>query len=496
LNRSADIGIDRPDWRLGPVATDRLWTVTLHYHAWADALAELAAGGGPDAGDAATLLAHYIGDWITRCPVDAPGARHLAWNAYAVATRITWWIRAARTYPPVRTEAFLRSLWGQAAYLRDHLEYDLRANHLLRDAVGLVWAGRYFAGQQAAEWLRTGARLAVEQVAEQVLPDGGHFERSPMYHLHVMEDVLALAVLVEDPTARTMFRASWQRMAEYAAWVRHPDGQIPLLNDAALNGAAEPGALLTAGGAIGEVVDSRPRRGGRVFPDTGLAVWHGDPWTVFFDVGPIGPDEQPGHAHADTLTVECSYRGHRLFVDPGTYGYDHDTRRRYDRSTAAHNTVCISDTDSSEVWHVFRVGRRARARVTDADIRPDSMSVRAWHDGAAHLPGRPRPERTLAVRNGGALELLDRVDGRRRRRLSGGLLVGDDWRVEPAPGGWVLSDGPSRLRVAVRGPSGLVLAAESRPLHPEFGLEHTGCRLEWRVEDFLPVEVSTVIEPA
>ena len=38
-----------------------------------------------------------------------------------------------------------------------------------------------------------------------------------------------------------------------------------------------------------------------------------------------------------------------------------DERRRYDRSTAAHNTVSIDGTDSSEVWQIFRVGRRAKA---------------------------------------------------------------------------------------------------------------------------------------
>src|SRR5262245_15128767 len=35
LNRSRRLGRDRPDWLLGNVHKDRLWTVTLHYHEWA-----------------------------------------------------------------------------------------------------------------------------------------------------------------------------------------------------------------------------------------------------------------------------------------------------------------------------------------------------------------------------------------------------------------------------------------------------------------------------
>jgi uncharacterized heparinase superfamily protein len=495
LNKSADLGFDRPDWRLGPIAADRLWTVTLQYHAWADALAELAAGGGPDAGDAARLLAHYVSDWIARCPVDAPGTRHLAWNAYAVATRITWWIRAARAYPPLRTDAFLRSLWEQAAFLRDHLEWDLRANHLLRDAVGLVWAGRYFADDRATEWLRTGTRLAVGQVAEQVLPDGGHFERSPMYHLHVMEDVSSLAVLAEDPASRGVFRDSWRRMAEYATWVRHPDGRIPLFNDAALNGATDPGHSLTIGREIDVPADVGPRTGGRYFPDAGLVVWHGTPWTVFFDVGPLGPDYQPGHGHADTLSVECSYRGRRVFVDPGTYAYDNDPSRRYDRSTTAHNTVNIDGRNSSEVWHVFRVGRRAYP----ADVAVDFTSgiiASATHTGYDHLPGRPRHARRIVLEPAGRFRVSDTVSGRGTHSIEGGYLLGTEWTAHPAGEGWLIRTESNAIRLTVRGPTGLRLSAESRPYHPEFGKEEMTTRLNWRYDGPLPVEVTTHLEPA
>src|SRR5262249_27620124 len=158
---------------------------------------------------------------------------------------------------------------------------DLLANHLLRDAAGLAWAGRFFAEPEAARWLRTATRLAAEQAAEQVLPDGGHFERSPMYHLHVMEDFLTLALLVEDPLVREELRTAWRRMAEHLAWARHPDGEVPLFNDGGLRAACEPGRMLELGRSLGVDVDAGPRRGGHHFPDTGLAVWHGDPWTVF-----------------------------------------------------------------------------------------------------------------------------------------------------------------------------------------------------------------------
>ena len=493
LHEPRALGRDKTDWLLGPVAAGRLWAVTLQYHGWASELAEL-AGHTEEAGH---LFLSYVSDWMTRCELETPGSRDLAWNAYAVATRLTWWIRSYRMLPRTFWQrsaafegAFLRSLWQQAAYLHDHLEWDLLANHLLRDAVGLAWAGRFFQEKQASAWLTTATELALAQAREQVLPDGGHFERSPMYHLHVMEDFLSLALLVEDVTAQHKLRETWRKMADYLAWMRHPDGGVPLFNDAALSAACEPARMLH----LGESVISAPRCGGRHFPYTGMAVWQGEPWSVFFDVGAVGPDYQPGHAHADTLSLECSYQGVRLFVDPGTYAYDNDDRRRYDRSTASHNTVCMDGQDSSEVWHIFRVGRRAYPINVNIAFDAGGMHAEASHSGYNHLPGRPQHIRRLVVRDHAALLLTDQIVGSGKHLVQGGLLLAPEWTATAAGGGWMLSNGARRVRVTVRGPENLALSEERRPYHPEFGLEVITTRLCWQVETHLPIEIITNVE--
>ncbi|MEX0742333.1 MAG: alginate lyase family protein, partial [Phycisphaeraceae bacterium] len=335
---------EQMDWRLGPVSHDRLWTITLHYHAWAERLAELVARDDQLSDRADAVLRRYLTDWLDHCDLEQEGAGQLAWNAYAIATRIGHWAqlwhrlgeRRRQQWGDALEQRFLQSLWKQGAFLARNIEWDLRANHLMRDAVGLAWAGRFFEGDEPQRWLAAATQLAADQASEQVLPDGGHFERSPMYHLHIMEDLATLARLIEDPAVVQQLRETWQRMTTFAAWARHPDGDIPLLNDAAFNGCPSPSHALKQaptqnGGGVG----------GRYFEDFGLFVHHSPLWSVFFDVGPVGVDYQPGHAHADTLTFECSFQGKRLIVDPGTFAYDHDDRRAYDRSTAAHNTVCI-----------------------------------------------------------------------------------------------------------------------------------------------------------
>lgn len=502
LNDERELGPPgKIDWQLGNRASARLWTVTLHYHRWAYQLARIAAAGGVVSAEAARLLTIYLCDWLEHCGLAAPGARPLAWNAYAIATRLSWWTRtvllldahACEGWPQLRP-GLLASLWQQAAYLADHLEWDLRGNHLLRDAVGLAWAGRLFDEPEAHGWLAAATELGIEQAREQVLDDGGHFERSPMYHLHAMQDVLALALLVEDDAARAELVEDWRTMAEYAAWLRHPDGQIPLLNDAAVSDETDLELALACGRQLGVEVDPTRRRGGHHFIASGVVVWHGDPWSLFWDVGDIGPEYQPGHAHADTLSLECSFEGERLVVDPGTFGYDRDPRRAADRSTAAHNTVTIDGQDSSEVWHIFRVGRRARPLGVQVEIDPHALRATATHDGYDHLAGRPRQERHLRLCEHGSLDIVDRLNSRAPHRYAGGLLIHPSWQIAEASDGWLLSNGSRRVRVRVSGPAGLRLLIQPSNYHPEFGRELAASRLEWTLEAAGNVEVCTSLE--
>jgi uncharacterized heparinase superfamily protein len=275
--------------------------------------------------------------------------------------------------------------------------------------------------------------------------------------------------------------------------MRHPDGDLAQLNDGSRLGAEAVVAALGAGAAFGRPVDTSPRRGGRHLVDTGLVVWHGDPWSVVFDVGDVGPDVQPGHAHADTLTLECSFRGHRLVVDPGSAAYDLGARRVAERGTRAHPTVCIDGTDSSEVWHVFRLGRRARPRLVAVVMLDGGLTATAAHDGYRHLPGRPVHRRDLEVTDGGALVLVDRVTGGGRHRASGGLLIEPGWSVERSGEGWVLRRRGERVTVRLTGP--VERHTERRQQSPRYGTLRTAEWLGWTWSGQPPLQVRTELRP-
>ena len=81
---------------------------------------------------------------------------------------------------------------------------------------------------------------------------------------------------------------------------------------------------------------------------------------VMYDAGNIGPSYQPGHSHAQSLSFELSYKGKKVFVNSGISEYENSKIRSFQRSTASHNTIEINGMNSSDVWHSFRVAKRAK----------------------------------------------------------------------------------------------------------------------------------------
>ncbi len=496
LNGVKRLGYDNTDWMLGPQDTDRLWIVTLHYHEWALSLANIVRSADPEAERASEVLRHYLASWIKTCTLQADGSRALAWNAYAIATRLRSWSKLLKTLPEgelarwgsLRDE-LLQSMWAQAAYLRDNLEYDLRANHLLRDALGLAYAGRALAGKSAGEWLAKGTRLGLQQIAEQVLSDGGHFERSVMYHMHVMEDVMDLALLVRSQETRDALIGTWHRMASFLQWHLHPDGNIVMFNDAAINGGPDPTTLLEVGKAHLDGEQGPSPKGTKTFGEFGTCVHHDFTWSVFMDAGPVGPDYQPGHAHADTLTIECSFRGQRLVVDPGTFHYDVSEERKYDRSTAAHNTVTINGLNSTEVWHIFRVGNRARS-VIGSDI------IGGGHMGYQSLNGSPRHQRAIQIDESDRLIITDFVKSTSSHLIQGSFLLPPSVQATASsPSSFDLQTTGGPMRVQITGPAGLECDIETGRIHPEFGQAIEGTRIAWRATAQARAQVVSTFAP-
>ena len=348
-------------------------------------------------------------DWVEKNP---PG-QGVGWDPYPTSVRIVNWIKWSLSGNRLPEEC-LHSLAVQACWLYDRLEYHLLGNHLLVNAKALLFAGVYFKGAEADKWKRKGQELLAWQLVEQVLRDGGHYERSPMYHNLVLEDVLDLINLFN--AYRNEVPRPWtetaRHMLEWSQVMRHPDGEVPFFNDTAVGVAPLPEELDAYAKSLGIDVAETP------FPskcliDSGYCRLEKGPAVLFLDVGALGPDYQPGHGHADTLSFELSLRGRRLLVNSGTSTYVHGPERLWQRGTAAHNTVVVDGCDSSEVWSSFRVARRARVRNISYEKMEGEILVSAEHDGYERLPQSVVHRRTWRLGKDG-LSIRDCMKGHGR----------------------------------------------------------------------------------
>jgi uncharacterized heparinase superfamily protein len=330
---------------------------------------------------------------------------------------IKWALTAAPGDAPRLDEALRDSLATQTRWLRHRLEYHLLGNHLWANAKALAFAGAFFEGPEAQRWLGKAAALLDRELREQFLPDGGHFERSPMYHAILLEDVLDLINLSRvfpacvpsdllDKLSETAVRMlNWLRV------MTHPDGRISFFNDSAFGVAPNHAALAAYAQVLGIKSGMQPLKAVEALPQSGYVRLQNDRAVVICDVGAIGPDYLPAHAHADTLSFELSVNGERLVVNSGTSTYDAGPQRQQERSTAAHNAVVVDGQSSSEVWGSFRVARRARPFDVCYEDAGATQSAEASHDGYRHLRGRVIHRRRWTLEANG-LVIDDHLAGR------------------------------------------------------------------------------------
>jgi uncharacterized heparinase superfamily protein len=173
-----------------------------------------------------------ISRWIAENPV----GKGNGWEPYTISLRIVNWIKWHLSGNHLNAEA-LQSLANQTKFLEQKIERHLLANHYLANAKAFVFAGLFFEGEDAKRWLKIGTDIYKEELEEQILQDGGHFERSAMYHSIILEDLLDLANI------NAPLKSLDKKIENMLAWLvamTTPDGKIPLLNDSAYGIAPEP----------------------------------------------------------------------------------------------------------------------------------------------------------------------------------------------------------------------------------------------------------------
>jgi hypothetical protein len=369
----------------------------------------------------------------------------------------------------------LVGLARQLTHVEQNLSYYFSPNtHLTGEALALYVTGAALPELAGAErWMKTGRTILLDEIDRQILPDGGHAERSTHYQRYTL-DFYLLALLtarrIGDDAATSRFADAAARLAEFTRVMADDDGRLPLIGDddggmlwpiagracndvrdsLATAAVALNRAALAPWGVMEETIwVSGPDAAGtgaraddgaampivsRAFEETGYVVLRdADGNHAVFDTGPHG-FHNAGHAHADALAFTLTLGRRPLLIDPGTSTYTMDGALRDRlRSTASHNTVTVDGRSQSLPagpfhWHTRTDGRLEAWRRNGAFDFAEGA-----HEGYAPACHR----RALARIGDGSWFIADDIDG------GGPHAAAAYWHFDPA---WTLLAEPGRVR--------------------------------------------------
>lgn len=318
----------------------------------------------------------------------------VGWDRYPTSIRIVNWVKWILLGNHLdNTE--LKSLFIQSRWLFKNPERHLLGNHFFSNLKALVFAGCLFNSPEAEKWLLWSLKKINIELQEQVLSDGGHFERSPMYHALFLEDILDLINLANTyKTIDETIVSHWKQLGyQMLYWLKnmiHPDKEIAFFNDAAL-GVANSFADLSSYAEklnfdlryLSQKNNSKRNICVIKLINSGYIRLESKNAVAILDVAPLGPDYLPAHGHADTLSFELSVFGERIIVNGGTSCYGNSEARLKERQTSSHSTVEVNNKDSSEVWGSFRVANRAYPKNLLIKETVNEMNISCSHTGYA-----------------------------------------------------------------------------------------------------------------
>jgi uncharacterized heparinase superfamily protein len=402
----------------------------LHGFSW---LGDLAAEGGDAARGAARA---WTQDWLAHC--DAWD--ETAWRADVTGDRLFAWAEHFPLLAPSEDgearRRLLRSFARQARHLARVARSETPGVARLQALRGLIVAAALLGGGRRLERAQA---LLEREVKAQLLPDGGHAARSPKAQLLALRMLIDARAALRGAQAEVpmALQSAIDRAAPMLRFFRHGDGRLALFNGSIEDAVETIDRVLARAEAKGRPPVSAPHSGFQRL-QAGRSV-------VLVDTG-VPP--RPGFdqdAHAGTLSFELSHGRERLIVNCGGYVGASAQWQSLARTTAAHSTLVVADTNSSELKETG-LGQRPTHVPAERAEQDGRQWVSASHDGYRPVFGLLHARQLFLAADGDDLRGEDRLAG------PAGKSFAIRFHLHPEVQASLIQDGTAAL---LRLPSGL-----------------------------------------
>ncbi|MBB3897709.1 heparinase II/III family protein [Roseococcus suduntuyensis] len=378
----------------GPESGPLLWRQAAHGFAWLRDLRSLGS-------DAARVEARDLTEaWL------AQGANEPLANLPEVAAaRVSAWLGHWDFFAASAEEGFRRALMQRLAHDGRRLAASLPDEAAHRGAL-MVLKGTIAAAVALGEeaWMVRALKFLPAELERQFHPDGGHVERSPAVQLLAFQDLIELRNLLNGSgvTAPPQLATVIDRAGQALRLFRHGDGTLALFNGTREEPASLVDLVLTQGQAKG--------RAPLLLQETGFHRLAASRTLVIADCGapPPGRGADPAtgaprgadrFAHAGALSFEMSVGRDRLIVNCGASPAGDPAWRDALRSTAAHSTLTLADTNSAEL-RPEGLGRRPERVEVERFEANGAQWLEATHDGYRRTHNAIHKRRLYLSENG------------------------------------------------------------------------------------------------
>jgi uncharacterized heparinase superfamily protein len=383
-----------PPWH-APEATPA-WRAELHGFAWLRDLRQLNT-------DAARRRAR---DLVENWMVEHPGPRGRAWEPAVTGARLASWLGQYGFFADTADADFRArladSMMRQTRYLMRVLPCGLSGAEHLCAIKGLLYAGLCLQGGDPAR--RQGIALLERSLPEQIHPDGGHVTRAPDVQLRVLRDLLDLRATFAGAglNAPRSIAFAIESMTPTLKLLRHGDGGLALFN------GSDEGDRDSIDLALRRAALKTRVRGAA--PQTGFQRLVAGDTCILVDAGPPPPPGEDARAHAGTLSFEMSEGTQRIVTNCGAKPAG-TAWAEVARTTAAHSTVTVDETNSAELLTAGGLGRRPASVMCRRDEADGAVLLDMSHDGYARSHDVRHARRLYLDAAGGDLRGEDVVTG-------------------------------------------------------------------------------------
>jgi hypothetical protein len=333
-----------------------------------------------------SYISSIIKNFKENTKISNKGSTRSVWHPYAASHRL---INYLTTLSYLDKDSDIKGEYGfvkdqlidaakeNLAYVLLNLEYDLQFNHLLKNLVAIWLAKIYFNDIPISNFKLQ--KLTYWSIKQNFLLDGGHSERSPMYHNLGILDLMLLNFALPPSRLKKFVQQNISNAIEAAYGMSHINGDFAIFNDSWKSGA--PSIKAIAGSSL------LPDHYCQYLEETGYAKFTDTENSVIFDCGAAGPRNNLGHAHSDFLSYEYCNKTTKVITDFGTPTYSRGARRSLCRSSMVHNGPAIIGYEPMECWDSFKVGRRPKVQKINLQVPQSNEfnAIAAMHNGYKNL---------------------------------------------------------------------------------------------------------------